>query len=147
VILLLSLTNLYNIFQEVVLYSNYSTPYYISRESYEAMLWIKNNLSRDQVILAEPVDGNIIPAITANVVYLGHGHQTADWTTKFYKVKKWFFASNRKDQEKKDWLERESINYMFFSQREDNLGSFNPQEKVYLEKVYDNNSVSIYRVK
>jgi len=96
--------------------------------------------------LSSPVIGNILPSVTGNIVYIGHGHQTIDWQTKKIKVEDWFFAGNTQDPEKKAWLNRENIAYIFFSSLEDDFGDFSPQEKDYLKKVYANSEAAIFKV-
>jgi len=147
IILSLFITNLFNIFLGVVVLSPKNYPQMITKPVYEAMVWIKNNLDADDIILADPIIGNIIPSITGGLVYIGHGHQTVDWETKRAKVVYWFFAGNKSDQKKQAWLKQEKIDYVFFSSVEDDLGSFEPGEKDYLKKVYDNGEVKIFKVK
>jgi len=146
-IFLLTITTFYNLFFEIVVFDYNSAPQFISQNVYRSMLWLKSNVDKDKVILAEPVNGNIIPALAGNPVYIGHGHQTIDWTFKLYNVKNWFFVDNHGDNNKKAWLKDAGIDYIFYSSREKALGKFDPQAKDYLEKVYDQGGVAIYAVR
>ncbi|MBU1037116.1 hypothetical protein KKF32_03705 [Patescibacteria group bacterium] len=143
---LLISSTFYNVGQDIVILSTRPPLYYLKQEEYQAMLWLKNNISKDKVILSSAKTGNIIPAVTANKVYIGHGHQTGDWMFKLFKVKLWFFKTNKGDKEKYEWLKYEGINYIFYGSQERFLESFNPQEKNYLKPVYQNNEVVIYQV-
>lgn len=146
-IFLLTITTFYNLFFEITIFNYRSAPQFISKSVYEAMFWLKDNVAKDQVILAEPINGNIIPALSANPVYIGHGHQTIDWTFKLYDVKNWFFLTNQGDIAKKAWLNQAGIDYVFFSSRERALGKFQPSEKDYLKQVYNQGGVEIYIVR
>ena len=145
-IVLLTLTTLFNLFIGLVIYSRGLPPHFVSAEVYQAMRWAKDNVQPGQAILSSPVIGNILPSVTGNIVYIGHGHQTIDWQTKKIKVEDWFFAGNTQDPEKKAWLNRENIAYIFFSSLEDDFGDFSPQEKDYLKKVYANSEAAIFKV-
>ena len=46
----------------------------------------------------------------------------------------------------KEFLKNSRIDYIFYSNLEQKIGTFNPDEKEYLKKVYDNGKVQIYKV-
>lgn len=122
-------------------------PNYLTPNEYQAILWLKDNVKENEIILAEPTNGNIIPSLSGRVVFIGHGHQTINWDKKsiYYQ---WFFKDNnsKNDQNKKDWLKNEGIDYVFFSKLEDDLGDFQPAEKDYLKLIYKNKEVKIFKV-
>ncbi|MBU1130895.1 hypothetical protein KJ840_02070 [Patescibacteria group bacterium] len=121
--------------------------FYITQNEKEAIIWFKDNLKTTEVILSKNTIGSIIPAISGRYVYLGHGHQTNNWLIKKYDVEEWFFKDNQGDALKYRWLLREGIDYLYHGSREMALGNFNPDEKSYLEEVYKNQEVTIYRIK
>ena len=143
----LIVTTLFSIIIGIVIYSYKAPPQFISQVAYQAILWVKENLDDNDVILTDPTNGNIFPSITGKIVYIGHGHQTIDWETKLAKSQWWFFVSDKQDEAKKKWLYQEKINYIFFSRLEDELGDYAPEKKDYLEKVFDNGEVKIFKVK
>lgn len=128
-------------------YNNIRGGYNLSLDEKNAMIWLKNNVKDGEVILSQNVDGTIIPALSGRYVYLGHGHQTNNWLAKKYDVEEWFFKDNLNDRAKSAWLAREKISYIYYSVREKALGDFNPEEKNYLEKVFNSPEASVYRVR
>lgn len=123
-------------------------PNVISDNYYQAFSWIKDNSPVDSAILSGVRVAGILPAFTGRKVFAGHGHQTIDFFAwKKTLVENWFFRDNKEDQQKAQFLIQNNISYLWYSDLEKKLGSFNPQEKSYLEKVYSNAEVEIYRVK
>ena len=49
--------------------------------------------------------------------------------------------------ERKAFLEENQIAYVYFGIEEKSYANFNPDEEVFLEKVYSNSEVSLYKVK
>ena len=145
VILLVS-SNFFIITMDLKLISAKAFPMYISGEQFRGINWLRDNLEDNEIILGSSPMANLIPAFSAKKVYIGHGHQTADWLEKKDKVNNLFFASNTADGLKEDWLESQRIDYLFFSSREDLLGDFNPFEKKYLQLVWQEGQAAIFKV-
>jgi hypothetical protein len=107
--------------------------------------WIKKEIPEDNTFLASFINGNILPGLTARRVYIGHWPETICAVGK-YQLAKRFFKDNKNDQWKLKFLEEKHIDYIFYSREEKKLGTFKPETKDYLERVYYNDLVSIYRV-
>jgi len=122
-------------------------PHFIPQQYYQGFGWLKDNVKPDQVILAEAEIGKLIPAFTAQTVYLGHAHQTIDFRSKKGKIDNWFFRINSQDEQKQEFLKENNISYIWYSEKEEELGDYHPAEKEYLEEVYRNAEVEIYWVK
>jgi len=118
---------------------------YLKKEVRTAMLWLRENTSQESVIFSLQETGNLIPAFSLRQVYLGHGHQTVQFDKKLAETEKFFQNSN--DEERQIFLEENKIDYLFFGEEEKKESSFNPDEKEFLEKVYSNNQVAIYKIK
>ena len=121
-------------------------PIYISQEDYRAILWFKDNVQKEEVILSSAPSGNLIPAYSGRKVFIGHGHQTSDWQDKLNYLNNFFFATNEDDEQKKDWLLSQKIDYLFYGFYERSLGGFKPEEKDYLRPVWQQGQAAIYRV-
>lgn len=145
--ILICSTTFLNIWQETYGFTEKRPPSFISAKSYEAVKWLKNVNSRNEIILSENRMGNIIPSITGGLVYIGHGHQTVNWTDKLLETEEWFFKNNKFDVQKEEWLKSENIDYLFWSEQEKDLGDFEPEQKKYLEKVFKNSEVKIFKIK
>ena len=58
-----------------------------------------------------------------------------------------FFASETGDAWRRELLDEYSVAYVFYGPRERELGSYSPSSSGYLEPIFDNELVTIYRVK
>lgn len=143
--ILFFISNLTILVSDLSLYLKKQPGIYLAKEEIEAMKWLKQNTAQDSIILSTLSMGNLIPAFTLRQVYLGHGHQTAHFQEKWERTN-WFFKTNS-DKEKISFLRENRINYLYFSQPEKELAKFNPDEKSFLEKVYGNPQVAIYKIK
>lgn len=119
---------------------------FFDKEKKEAMQWLKRNTREDDIILANPYwNGNFIPGIAVRRVYIGHGVETAYSSIK-EKELRWFFKDNENDSKKYQFLKKKGIDYLFYSDEEMALGQFNPEQKHYLKKVFEQRGVTIYQV-
>ncbi len=126
--------------------SRYLKIFYLSVPEKQAMLWLKDNLRPGELILSSAKKGNLIPALSGRLVYLGHGHQTNNWPEKKAKVEEWFFKSNGSDEQKARWLKAAGIDWLFFGPSENALGDFNPQAKDYLQPVFKQGKITVFKV-
>lgn len=108
------------------------------------MVWLRSNTPKNSIIISSFASGNLIPIFSLHQVYLGHPHGTAQFPEKFYKVEQFFREWN--DDEKASFLKENKIDYLFFGPEEKELSAFNPDEKSYLKKVFENSLASIYEV-
>jgi hypothetical protein len=139
-------TNIYNLWSFTRMQEIYkSTPFYLPQEEYQALEWLKNNSTPSDVILSEHISGFIIPAFTARRVYIGHDLQTANFTEKKNRVE-WFFKTPDNDTEKLAWLKDNNISFLFYGPNEQSSSVFSPTEKAYLEEVFTNSQVLIFKV-
>jgi hypothetical protein len=128
-------------------YVNHKFPHILSRNYYLGTQWLRDNSALGQAILSTVENGNILPALTGRKVYAGHGHQTINFSEKEAIIKNWFFRTNGDDENKFYFLQSNNLDFIWYSAKERKLGSFEPASKSYLEKVYGNEAVEIYRVK
>ena len=119
--------------------------YYLPVERLEAMQWLKNNTPSDSVILSSYPTSNSIPAFSLRRVYLGHWDFTADAEQKLVLLN-YFFKKNNPHDGRQDFLVKNNINYIFYSQSDKNLGPFDPSAQPYFKQVYRNSGVAIYQV-
>lgn len=129
-------------------------PFMLPRSYEPAGNWLKENVRPEEIILSDTNTALLIPGFSGRLVYAGHMHQTVDSVRKFYQVDEWFFKNNSSDPAKQKFLQQEKIGYVVYSQWDNYLrcpdihsGCYDPEKKNYLEKVYDNQEVQIYRVK
>jgi len=118
---------------------------YVDNNIKEAADWYKKTAFDSDLILASDERGNIIPGLTAQKVYSGHPIETVGYEAKTLLLKA-FFATDTDDDLKQDFLKTNKITYIFYSDFEHNLGDFAPAEKNYLQEVFANKLVTIYKV-
>lgn len=98
------------------------------------------------VLLAHPVNANFIPGVTGRRVVAGHWSESAyfESTTKLVKL---FFQTNISTEHKKMWLKELGITHIFYSEYEKSLGDFDLDYADFLDLVYENKEVKIYKIK
>lgn len=144
-LIVLAFSNLYAVANDLSLYSNNSYPYFYLEDNHlEAITWLKSNLSPNKIVLSEWDNGNFIPGISGRKVYAGHGVETIDYLKKQDEIE-WFFSNDGESEKKQEFLREREIDYIFYSENEKALGSFDPNTKKYLQEVFKNNSVTIYQ--
>ncbi len=144
-LILLSLSNIFALAVDGYIYRSAATYSYLSRETMAAIVWLKN-AGPDVIILNSAPDGsNPLPAYSGRRVFVGHGVETLNYRSKQTAVE-WFFAANRPVAVERDFLARRKISYIFYGPKERLLGAYDPELKQYLQPVYENSEVIIYRV-
>ncbi|HCJ52293.1 MAG TPA: hypothetical protein DHV25_01060 [Candidatus Kerfeldbacteria bacterium] len=145
-VVFLPLTNVQIVLQDIQHYSaTKSLPYYITDQEVESLSWLQSHTVRDAVILSTAYSGNFIPAYSLRRVYIGHGPQTLFLTDKKILVDK-FFSSEMSSAEEESFLREFGITHIFIGQveQEHSLPDFSSRN--FLELVFSNTDVSIYRV-
>lgn len=147
-ILLFGISNLFNLTRDFY-YFTFPTPeikeyFYFSKQTKEAMEFLAN-IHPAQVVLANGQNSLFIPVFSNNQVYLAHQIETIDWQTKQLYLN-WFFNQDSNQESKLEFLKKNNIGYIFYSESEKNLGPFNPASKDYLKEVFSNSQVKIYQV-
>ncbi|MCX6785256.1 MAG: hypothetical protein NTZ18_00185 [Candidatus Komeilibacteria bacterium] len=145
---LLTTSTIYVVGQDLLLLEIKSFPYYLSDNIYQGLCWLKDNTLKSELILTNNVTGTFVPTLAGRKVWLGHGHQTSDYVDKKSYLENIFFAGNKGDGQKKAWLKKTGIAYLFYSNENKNLsGNFNPFQKDYLELVWQEGQTAIFKVK
>jgi hypothetical protein len=118
---------------------------FLDRGIYDAMVWLSKNTKEDEVVFSDWNIGNYIPSVSGNTVFVGHWPQTTDFYNKQALVEQ-FFGIGLNDAQRKQILSYATADYVFFSFKEAAFGSFNPDQADYLQLVYNNEGVKIYKV-
>jgi len=117
---------------------------------YDSFDWFDKNLKENDIILADPFVSNYIPGRTGNIVYAGHGVETLYFQAKKYQIV-WFFKEETALEEKIEFLSKNFIDYIFFSDYPIVLGEdFSVPEflnnKKYFKPVFEKQGIIIYEV-
>ena len=105
----------------------------------EGMEWLRKNTKEDSVVFSNFQVGNLLFAFANRPVYLGHPHITVNFEEKMKKMEEFL------KEGKEEFLKNEKIEYIFLIEEERGL-KFILEKKEYLEKVFENEKVTIFRV-
>lgn len=136
-------TNIMFLAFDTQFYSKSDSVCYLSKDIQDAMVWLKST-PEDSIILSSEFNGNIMPMFSLRQVFIGHHHETAQFKKKYDGYETFFMNGN--DQERIALLKEYHINYVFFGPEEKKVAIFNPDSKSFLEKVFQNSKVTIYKV-
>lgn len=139
------ITPVIQISTDIFIYIRGEEPAYISIEERQAMNWLQDNITSENIIFASRDSGNLIPGFSGRRVYLGHGVETIYTELKKQEVD-WFFSKNRDYLIEKSFLLKRNISYIYYSPREKLMGDYKPKDKPYLQPVYSNQEITIYQV-
>lgn len=143
-----SFSNMLNIARDIAYYKNENILFYLPAEKKDSFEWIKKNTGNSAVFLSHATTSNFIAGNTGRFIYAGHGTETLFFEKKQEKIK-WFFGEEDDDQKKIEFLKSNNINFIYYSDWEKiySKNNINFAEKKYLELVYKNNLVEIYKVR
>lgn len=111
----------------------------------EGIRFLRDNATKEDVILAEITAGNFIPAYAGKTVYFGQSN-TIDFEEKQLNVQK-FYRGELTPESVQSFLHESKVTYIFFSTQEKDLSQGRDLVTFYptLKKVYSNDNVIIYR--
>ncbi|MBN1991853.1 MAG: hypothetical protein JW953_04065 [Anaerolineae bacterium] len=141
---LLSLSNLMILFGSFGEVSRQAPPLFHAEAQINAADWLGRQAAPNDVILAAYETGNYLPSRMPARVFAGHVTETIHSKAKRAKLPQ-FFARNN-DEFRRQLLQDYQITYLFYGPAEQALGDFSPEGMSYLQPVYNNGVVQIYRV-
>ncbi len=147
-VVMLSITNVFNINKMIFAYSNKNPDryiHYLETDDLIAMRWLENNSSKNEVILAGFYYSNLIPGFTGRFVYNGHLYLSADSRRKMKLLDEFMTSSD--DQFRRRFLLENGIDYIFIGTRD--LPNINLTDFIkysFLKEVFQQDEVTIFRV-
>ena len=144
-LLFMSISNIY-LWLDVTRIAAVTQPDLFFRPAAEvaASNWLRENAPDTAVVLGSYQTGNYVAAHAGQRVVIGHWAETVDFSGKQTAVTH-FYGSDSGDAWRQEYLAALNIDYVWFSPREQALGTFHPETAVYLTRVYQNEAVSIYQ--
>jgi len=121
-------------------------PFFHEAGEVEAMDWLRAHTESSETVLGAYGTGSYLPARAGNRVFVGYWAETKDFSRKMEMVHN-FFAGETGDAWRRELLDEYGVVYVFYGPRERELGSYSPSSSGYLEPVFGNELVTIYRVK
>src|SRR3989344_3666307 len=121
-----------------------ATSLYLPDDVLAGISWLEKQ-PRPKLILASALVSMFIPGFSGQTVYVAHAHETLFFYSKIIYLA-YFFSDDQNDDIKYQFLKQQNIDYVFYSDYEKKLGSFNPAEKNYLRLVFDSPQAQVYQV-
>jgi len=145
-VLFIAPTNFLNLVRDTYYFTtNYPPVFYLEDGKINSWNWLKENTDQDSVVIADPnYNSFFVPVYSLRHVFVAHEHETLHFFSKF-PLNVWFYKTNDNDTQKQKLLKRKNINYIFYSPEEKELGDFQPDEKDYLKKVYQEGESAVYQ--
>jgi hypothetical protein len=121
-------------------------PFYLPQEDLRAVDWLAQNVGERDAVLASYAIGNVIPTRAPCRVFVGHQFGTYRLDAKLRMVDA-FFAVETPDLDRQALLRDYELTFVYYGSIERGEGGFDPDGAPYLERVYRENEVGIYRVR
>ena len=138
-------TNVYLTAWRVVDLGRHDYPFYLYGDDIEAMHWLEENTSPDDVVLSSFTIGQYIPGLTGNRAFLSNSVMTLDSSRKEAMVRA-FFDLATSDREREALLRQYNIHYLFYGPAERALGAFRPGESELFSLVFSSANTNVYVV-
>ncbi len=146
VVLHLSLTNWYVVYQDIKVFDEGAYPYYYKKSEIDAIKWLKNNSNKGQAVLSGTKLGNIIPGISGRPVYMGYDTITDNYYQRYDTVKNIFALQEISQDKLKDFFELYNISYLVYDQEMKTYIQFDIKKYEFLKLVYESPDIKIYKI-
>jgi uncharacterized membrane protein len=112
-----------------------------------AIAWLRaaEGTTPAPVLLGDYQTGNLVAARAGNQVVVGHWAETIRYDDKIAEVAQ-FYGGETTDAWRQALLADYNVAYVWHGPREQLLGTFAPETAVYLQPVYQNDTITIYTV-
>ncbi len=120
-------------------------PRYLPQEYIKPLDWLKENSGLDESLIGSARWDTFIASHSGLRTFIG-SNQVYQRELKMNLVD-WFYSDNSQDPEKQQFLKDYNIYYVYYSPVEKEKGSYDPESKDYLEKVYNDGWARIFKVK
>jgi len=117
---------------------------YQSSAEKQAYDFLDRNTQDEDGVIAAFLTANHLPAHTWCRVYLGHSFQTPNFAEKMEKQVS-FFSGKMETEQAKQFLQQNSINYIFWGPQEKELVKTDNLDYDFLKLVYENQKVKIFK--
>jgi hypothetical protein len=122
----------------------------LSQDEIAAVDWIGSHSDPGDTVLSSYRIGGFVPARIGHRAFLGHWAETINLKAKEEAVGRFFGSaggeSKADDTYRQDLLRQYGIQYVFVGPHERALGRFDPERVDYLEPVYQQGDVRVFRV-
>jgi hypothetical protein len=136
---------------------NAMPPLYLRADQRGALAWLDGETTQSDLLLCNSFLGSYAPSLAGCRVYVGHWAETLHFQTKLGKLA-WFLKAAAPDAGREAFCREEGITYVlrddtiydqvYYLSPDGQVGDgFNPESAGWLDRVYERDDVSVYRVK
>lgn len=119
--------------------------FYLPTGIYQSLQWLKKtDQNKNSVVLAAPATSLAAAFVANKTVYWGHKFETVRAREKVETLQ-WFFDNNDQDETTEKFLKYWRVKYLIWGAAEKKAAKFKPEEKKYLDKIYADEGVEIYK--
>lgn len=141
-----SISNLWIMYRNIKFYSQKQPPYFISKSSQEAVNWMGQNVALNNLILTGTFMGRLVPGISGHKVYFGHTDQTVNYYQKLQITYNIISSQINHRDPLEYFVKTEGIGYIIVDAEVWKWGGDQLSNRRYLQVVYENADVQIYKV-
>jgi hypothetical protein len=138
-------TNLYLLAWRFVYLGRYEQPFYLSNDELGALAWLDQHAQVDDVVLAQIELGQFVPVWSDARAYIAHWAGTLDFFTKRDNSERVLDPATPQ-AERRALLDEFAVTYVMVREQDASRAAFAASAGPELVPVYENASVSIYRV-
>ncbi|MBX3082635.1 MAG: hypothetical protein KF716_13440 [Anaerolineae bacterium] len=118
---------------------------YYTDDMFAAWQWVRDNTYPYDTVLGSFQSGGQLVAQTGRRTVLGHWIETVDYLHKREEVSQ-FFDPQVPDSWRWKFMSQQGVSYLWYGEEERRLGTWSPSSIRLLNPVYENSSITIYRV-
>ncbi len=138
-------SSLYNIYQRVERLKHYPEAFSLTYDEYEALNHLREIPGKGIVLSSSERVGSYIPRVAYKRAWMGE-YDYPSYGRRVAFMQK-FFTEPLGAARYYDMLVANDIEFIFYGEHERSLPAFRPEEADYLERIYENSSVEIYRTR
>lgn len=119
--------------------------FFLSKPEAAALDFLAQQVNGNDVVLATLDMGQFVPALTGARSFIGHWAQTLDYYGKKDMVEA-FYKSETSDAERQRIVDTYNASYIIYGPQEARIGSYDPSTAAFLNEVYNEGGVKVYKV-
>ena len=125
--------------------------FYLSEGEWQALVWLREKVSHDQVVLCAPQTGMFVPAWAGQRVVYGHPFETVDAKRREAQVEA-YWSGKMDTAEQESFLQKNGVKYVLVGPRELDIGRWTPDigrwtsDIGHWKRVFEAGDVKVYEV-
>jgi len=135
-------STVYNIFERVSRLRSHPEAFALRLDDYDALCYLRDEDGEGVVLSSERI-GSYVPRLARKRSWLGQ-YDLPSHDSRFDMAMK-FFLEETPPSARHDFMKKNDIEFVYYGRYERELDGFDPGKTPFLERIFHNNSVAIYR--